>query len=876
MLKQFLIKDTAIFCTSCTGTIEGAIENVKKTKIYPILNDEKKFTYKTNAQEKTLTIEVPEDKAAEIKAAIQEATQGVGFFYEPCVWEEIEDSGYVSSISTPSHTIAQPNISQPRKSNILQHLAKGVPSILLGVLWISLPFLPISSAAWLSMITMGLAIVSTLIIAYAGWEIFQRAFIAAKRRHITMDTQFTVSVLVALIVSWVAFAVTSVSFLFDAGLLILGFRHIGLAIEEWAKNKIDNGNSLLDTLPKTVEVLSLADEEKARFTQPIFTLMPNNHIRIYAGSKIPVDGICLSKEARVSACDFSGQTGSFIVEQGAEVLQGYQVTSGFVDIEVKRIAAESKLAQLQKQTQEAANKRMDINRTTSSIGANFVKAIFLIAVLAFGFVACYSYFMLGISLGVAFTLALKTALGVLVSACPCTLGLIVPLLGKVATYKCLMQGAMLLSANVLTILAKIRYIVVDLNGTLTTGEKEVKEIRFLRGALNEKLTAAKMLAYIKFLESKSDHLAGKAIYTCLKTKYPDHNLTAAEAKQLELLDCGSAGLGAKLEDGELLIGSEDLLKQKSIVLPETMPSLSVMMQRIYIAYAGKVVGYIDVHEPVRDDALETLNYFRKLGIHVKLCTGAPSTTALAYGQQLGFHPDDIKAGCVIKPQSEEKLHPKVAYVESLQQSGLVAFCGDGGNDSGPIGQADVGIAVTSPTMNEATKTGANVYIGQPSLWPIVKMHAIAKQTSFNIKLSLGFSLLYNLTSFVFMGGLSLFWLGFAINPGLGAAIMVGQALIVMLFAAVFRAWPVPGRHAIVQPSLTSIKTPETTEHSPLDITPTLGVATPIAASQVSKPNSLAVSASFAESAWEWFRFSPPAPPPPCAAAANYSDVPVPV
>lgn len=878
MLKHFRIKDPAIFCTSCTGTIEGVIEPLTVDAgmaLHPAPKNPKKFTYETNAEAKTLTIHVTADKAEEIKKAVQAAAQGIGFFHAACIWEELDTSGHLLSTrvsplaATPAHVVAQPVISpsstplptppQPQKSSILQHLAKGLPSILLGALWISLPFLPISSAAWLSMAILGLAIVSTLIIAYAGWEIFQRTFIAARRRHITMDTQFAVSVFVALVISWVAFGVTGLSFLFDAGLLILGFRHIGLAIEEWAKNKIDKGNSLLDTLPKTVEVLSTGDEEKAKFTLPTYALIPKNIIRIYAGTKIPVDGVCLSKQVAVSACDFSGQTDSFVVKQDGKLLQGYQVTSGFVDVEVERGVAEATQAQLQKQTQEAAGKRMAIVTTTNRIGANFVKGIFLVTFLAFGFVALYSYFVLGIALGVALTLGLKTALGVLVSACPCTLGSIVPLIGKVGTYKCLKQGATLLDANVLDTTAKARHIVFDLNGTLTTGEKEVKEVRFLRGMLDEKLDAAKVLAYVKFLESKSEHLAGRAIYTYLKKKCSDQNLIAEEEKQLELLDCGGVGLGAKLEGGELLIGSRDLLAQKRIVLPETLPHLSAMMQRIYIAYAGKVIGYIDIHEPIRDEALETLNYFRNQGIGVKLCTGADKDTAAAYARQLGFNPEDVKAGCAIRPQSEEKPHPKVVYIQSLQQSGAVMFVGDAGNDTLPIAEAEVGIAVASPTMSEANKTGANVYIGQRSLWPLVKMHAIAKQTVFNIKWSLGFSLFYNLASFVFMGGLALFWLGFAINPGLGAAVMVGQALVVLLFAAVFRAWPVPSRAEVVQPSRAPIEADERNAHNPIDVVPTLGISRPIASPQISKQSDLAPSTSFAEGARAWFRFSPPAP-----------------
>lgn len=826
MPKYFKIIDNSISCSSCTQTIEGAIAPIR---------DEKRFKYETNHEEKSLFLTIYDEQAVElIQAQIIKATREAGFFEEGCFWIKTDEFGRPlstlktdrSALPLSEFLLEQKLLPSPsdkivdtdnlyltaKKKKITQHLLKGLPSICLGILWMALPLLPMMTPLFLTMITFVLAAISSLAIIYSGWEIFARAYSAAKHKRINMNTQFAVSVIVAFIISWLTFTITGLSFLFDAALLILGFRHVGLAIEEWAKQKIDKGNSLLDGLPKEVEMVTEGvGEQKLKAAQQ---LMPGDKIRIKCGMILPVDGECMN-EGSFTAVDLSGQAGdTFGVEKKGKVLQGYKVMSDFVDIEVKKTMDDSTLACIQEKVKKAAAKRTKTNSYMDYIGANFSKAVFIITFLSFAFVSVYAFFYVGISLTIALILAFQTALGVLVAACPCTFGSIVPLMDKEATYKCLENGALVLNPNVLNILLKAKYLLFDLNGTCTTGEKKVHNFKLLNEKLPPMLPAEKIRAYLKFLEEKSDHLTGEAIYKYLTNFHSRETLDEKEASELKAINYGK-GLGIKISGSELWVGNQDLLREKIKLKAEealkTLPAVPSMTQRNYIGYGDQIIGYIDIIEPIRLEALSVLNYFRNEGFKVALCTGADPETAKAYGlEHLKFEPKDIKAGCSIKPiendkrniednlLSEEKeskkqkiIHPKTAYINQLKKSAPVIFVGDAGNDTHPIAEADVGVAVDSPTKSEACKIGANVYIGQRSLWPLVKMHMIAKQSMRARNLSLGVSILYNLFTFAFMGGLSLLWLGFMMHPGLGVAMMVAQALIVLMFAAIFRIWPLP-------------------------------------------------------------------------------------
>jgi Cu2+-exporting ATPase len=797
MLKHFHIRDEAIFCTTCTSAIYNVVQ--------PLTGEgEDLFTYVLSHTDKSLTLHVAANQAERIKAKIRQAADNIGFFDETCCWEEIDIHGKpliqpAPSAPTPASDFSSvdslPLPRPPQHNTITSHLIKGLPSVLTGVLWMSLPFLHIAHVALLHTIVGYLALLSSFLIIYTGWEIFVRALKKAKRRQVSMDTQFTLSALSALILSWVAlvFGITDLSLLFDAGLFILGFRHIGLAIEEWAKQKIDTGNSLLDGLPETVEVMTESEEEKGvDIAKPtsIHALLPGDRIRIPQGIAIPTDGVCTCEEATMIAPDLSGQTDPFFVNKKDKLLQGYRVTSACVEMQVEKPVSQSTLARMQDQASMAADKPMDRISLTARMGAHFVKGIFIMTSCASTFVVLYAYFVLHIAIGAAFFLALKTGLALLVIACPCTLGFIIPLIGKVGTFKCLKNGITLLHPNVLEHTAKAKYLLFDLNGTLTTGEKKVLCIRCIPG----KRLPDNLFAHLKLLENGSTHLVGQAIVSFLEENYPQENFPAAEihALQEKVSDYGM-GLGILLQGQELLVGNQTLLEKKRLVFdPKDFPPLPPMQQRNYIAYGGEVVGYIDIAEKIRPEAPAALDYFRREGMAVRLCTGADIKTAMAYAKELGFAENEVFAGKSVQPGAEG-VHPKVACIQSLEKDGDVIFVGDAGNDSPPIAHARVGVVVDSPTMSEASKTGAKAYIGERSLWPLVKMHAIAKQTLFTISLSLGVSAVYNLVSFVFMGGLALFWLGFMMHPGLGVAIMVGQALVVLLFAALCKAWPTPSK-----------------------------------------------------------------------------------
>jgi len=106
----------------------------------------------------------------------------------------------------------------------------------------------------------------------------------------------------------------------------------------------------------------------------------------------------------------------------------------------------------------------------------------------------------------AFTLALVSAIAVLIIACPCALGLATPLSIQVGTGKGARSGILLKSAEALETSGKIDTIVLDKTGTVTVGAPALTDVRPL-GLWGEQ----DLLALVAAAESSSEHPVAGAI-----------------------------------------------------------------------------------------------------------------------------------------------------------------------------------------------------------------------------------------------------------------------------------------------------------------------------------------------------------------------------
>ncbi len=158
-------------------------------------------------------------------------------------------------------------------------------------------------------------------------------------------------------------------------------------------------------------------------------------------------------------------------------------------------------------------------------------------------------------------------------------------------------------------------------------------------------------------------------------------------------------------------------------------------------------------------------------------------TAHRYAQQLGI--SEVKAGCRGLLDRE---NPKLSYIRALQSKGKkVMMIGDGPNDAPALAACDLPVALKTgqDIGHKVTQEQASAVIENNHLPSVLAVVDVSKQTLNNIKQNLWLSLGYNMITLLIASG-GLLALGFAVNPAIGAGLMILQSCFILLNAYRFK------------------------------------------------------------------------------------------
>lgn len=762
MSKTYVFYVRGMTCTSCSGMIESYLKSIYSERLEQFSVDvtvpDPKKTVITLADSET------DNDAQEVWKQLKEHIEDIGYNCEPYEYLPFADQDQSEPVEEPE---------QP--TNIIQKITAWGEKILsshwfLGALGCStgialliatlvsggLPLVAMIPLAGLSVL------LTTALGARSYYEAWKKLTVS---RGVTMDTLFAISTLTVIGVSIASFFVPWLPMMFEVGLLIYGFRHIGIAIENTIKEKISSAQ-FQDRAPKIVKLST-----KNGITEtPLYQIKPDDVIIISPGEIIPVDGICI-EESMIYDTIITGAILPRHFRPGDKVLAGMRlaIDAQPLKIHVTKTAKESYLARLDAGIAQSINEKAPLEIKTERILTYFVPTVIALSVIS------------GVIIGTFFTpaLAIQCAISVLVSACPCTLGLIIPLAVKTGIHKAAENGVRFKNSKILQQAEQIDTVVFDLNGTLTQGIPKVKHFSVLAGA---GLSENQLLDLCYTLEEKSAHPIGKAIYSYANKNIP-HQFIATH-----LNDSHHAGIEGTINNEHYTIGSLTLMREKGILTGEVekYPDLEAGDSMVFIAKGNTLIGYIIITDPLRKDALQTVNALMAMGKDVHLCTGADEKTANRYAKALGIK--KVHAGCVATTM-EQGDKSKTAYIKSLQNKGhKVAMVGDAANDTQAIAASDFGIAVLSTDSDELTEQQAGAIIQSGTLLPIVSAFTISKQTVSNIKQNLILSFSYNLVSVLLAGGL-LVSIGFSLPPAIGVIIMAIQACSILLNVYHFKHQP---------------------------------------------------------------------------------------
>ena len=380
---------------------------------------------------------------------------------------------------------------------------------------------------------------------------------------------------------------------------------LGRYIELGARRSAtDSVKALLSAIPETSIVIRDGQRTEIATTD----IRIGDQVVIPAGQTVPVDGVVIDGNATIDNSAITGESLPEEITIGSVVSGGGLNLNGSLVIEASSNSAGSRLGRIADLVREATSQKTKVAGLTDRISAVFVPIVILIAIIT------YVVWAFGFNDP---ELAFQAAVAVLVIACPCALGIAVPMSLVVSAGNGAKRGIVIRNPDSLTELSKIKQIVLDKTGTITYGRLAVSEVIEIASSKDE------VLAKAAAVEKLSAHPIAKAIAEL------DDSLTATEAQE-------TAGFGISgMVNGSRVTVSKNTEVTNSEELQKVIDSIEAK-SLVVISWDGIAQGVITLTDTVRDSAIEAIAELKKQKIEPIIVSGDNQAQVDAVAKQVGI------------------------------------------------------------------------------------------------------------------------------------------------------------------------------------------------------------------------------------------------
>lgn len=529
---------------------------------------------------------------------------------------------------------------------------------------------------------------------------------------------------------------------FEACCMIIYFVKLGRYIENISIGKTRSAISKLALItPKNAVVIRAGKKIEVTIDE----INIGDIIICKPGEKIAVDGTVTKGKTYVDEAFITGESKPVLKEKNEKVIAGSVNYNGVIEYKAEKIGRESTISEIIRLVVEATNEKTNMQKIADKISGYFVP--FLLAIAAITFVAYIAF-------GETISMAINTFVTILVVACPCSLGLAVPLVTVVGNGVCASKGVFLKNPHSLELARKINTIVLDKTGTLTYGKLKLFKV-FNYSSLEDE----KLLKIVSSIESKSSHPISSA--------FEKENLE--EVEDFENIE--GIGISGKVNNKKYYLGSKALFQMLNLENKNeedykflTNEGCSI----VYIIEENKVMGLIGIKDKIRNNAKEFVSKSKKRNIDIIMLTGDNIKTANMIAQDLGI--ENVIAE--VMPDSKTKEIEKL-----LDLNKNVIMVGDGINDAPALVKSTIGISVSGGT--DIAADSSDLILMNNNLDNILDFIDISKKSFRVIRQNLFWAFFYNVCMILIaMGVLKPF--GIMINPMIASVAMTISSITVVL------------------------------------------------------------------------------------------------
>jgi heavy metal translocating P-type ATPase len=506
-----------------------------------------------------------------------------------------------------------------------------------------------------------IAAMATAVMVYGAGPLFRRSWRAVQTGAPGMETLVCLGAGSAYLYSLYNFVAGSWHLYFDTAAMLITLVLLGKMLEERAKSGVRRDLAgFLALQPNKARICSDRFPE-GRFAD-IGRLAPGDIFKVQADEIVPADGRVLDGDGWVNEAAVTGESRPRAVGAGDAVTSGTRLQSGDITATALRVGREAVLGQMIEIIETGLARRTPLESRTDRWLAVFVPVIVGLAA-ATGLVTH--------ALGFTWEQALVRGITVLVIACPCALGIAVPLARTAGMSQAGRRGILVRDFEAFERCAAIDTVVFDKTGTLTHGCWSLERIDVVGEMGRDEATAL-----AAGLEAGGDHAIARAVTDYCRR----HGIAPAPVENRVTGARGVAGTAAGVE---IRIGSWDFVTRQDppyFVAPAAGPTLS----RVFLSRDRKVCAVLGFGDRVRENAGALVCRLREDGYATHLISGDGRDATAAVAAHLGM----IDQRGDLSPQD------KAGFIEGLQRKGRqVAMVGDGINDAPALAAADLSVAV---------------------------------------------------------------------------------------------------------------------------------------------------------------------------------------
>ncbi len=489
--------------------------------------------------------------------------------------------------------------------------------------------------------------------------------------------------------------------------LVIAVANISIGIFQEIKSKRTVDKLNLITAPTAIVI---RDGEKKAI--PVTEVVLDDIMYLEMGKQIPADAVVIKGDIEVNESMLTGESVPMRKKEGAELFSGSFVTSGSAYARVMQVGANNYVETLTSYAKKYRKPKSELNNSVRLI----IKVVTIILIPLTVLMLFNAYKAYGGPVEDKWKTIISTTSGAVIGMIPSGMFLLTSSALAVSVVRLAKKKTLVQDLYCIEMLARVDTLCLDKTGTITDGSMQVNNVIEIKGGAQDYTLAeiiGSMLTATEDNNQTAMALANKFGYSmALK---PKAVMPFSSQRKLSAVTFEGAGT-------YLLGAPEFVLKDMGVRIEKIVTENAANGYRVMVlAHSPSEISgdklptvrrplcLIVIEDHIRDDAVQTIAWFKENNVAVKVISGDNPVTVSEVARRVGVENAELYISLeglsnqeVLEAAEKYTVFGRVTpeqkclLVKALKAKGhTVAMTGDGVNDILAMREADCSVSIAS-------------------------------------------------------------------------------------------------------------------------------------------------------------------------------------